>query len=214
MIKPLVKCLLLLVWATEPVLAAPAASTILVLGDSLSAAYGIKPEDGWVALLEDRLQSAGYPYRVINASISGDTTSGGRRRLPALLAAHHPQLVLIELGANDGLRGVPLFEIRKNFSIMLAAIAKLKAHALILRMRLPPNYGPQYTQGFDALYDQFGEAAQGVTLVPFFLSDVILEPSLMQADGLHPTAAAQPRLLNAVWPSLHGQLLPKPVPPP
>ena len=188
--------------------AAPAAPTILVLGDSLRAAYGIKPEDGWVALLEDRLQRAGYPYRVVNASISGDTTSGGRRRLPALLATHQPRLVLIELGANDGLRGVPLSEIRQNFATMLAAIAEINAHAVILRMRLPPNYGPQYTQGFDALYDQFGEAAQGVTLVPFFLSDVMLEPTLMQADGLHPTAAAQPRLLNAVWPSLQPQLAP------
>jgi acyl-CoA thioesterase-1 len=162
-------------------------------------------------LLEDRLQRAGYPYRVVNASISGDTTSGGRRRLPALLAAHQPSLVIIELGANDGLRGIPLTEIRTNFATMLAAIAQTHAHTLLLRMRLPPNYGPAYTQGFDALYDEFGDAAQGVTLVPFFLSDVILEPTLMQADGLHPTATAQPRLLNAVWPSLRDQLSPLPV---
>ncbi len=183
---------------------------LLVLGDSLSAAYGIDLKDGWVALLEDRLREQGYPYRVTNASISGETTSGGRRRLPALLASHQPQLVLIELGANDGLRGVSLSEIDKNFVSMLKDIANSDATAIVVRMQLPPNYGPAYTQGFNSIYDKLTHASPGLTLAPFFLSEVILEPALMQPDGLHPTAAAQPRMLDAVWPSLQRHLLQTP----
>lgn len=179
-----------------------------MLGDSLSAAYGIDPKDGWVALLERRLRAEGYPHRVVNASISGETTGGGRRRLPDLLVTHRPVLVVIELGANDGLRGISLTEVEKNLGGMVTAAAKTAARTLVVRMQVPPNYGPEYTAGFDAIYDRLGDAAQGVALAPFFLTDVILEPSLMQADGLHPTAAAQPRLLETVWPSLEAQLAP------
>lgn len=183
-----------------------AAPAILVLGDSLSAAYGIDPKDGWVALLEARLEAEGYPHRVVNASISGETTSGGRRRLPDLLAAHRPELVVIELGANDGLRGIPLPEIARNFATMLTAVAAASARALVVRMQLPPNYGPEYTEGFQAIYDSLDGEDAPVALAPFLLSNVILESELMQADGLHPTAAAQSRLLDTVWPSLKTQL--------
>ena len=210
MTKPLVTFMLLLGWATAPFSAENPAPVLLVLGDSLSAAYGIDLKDGWVALLEDRLREQGYPYRVTNASISGETTSGGRRRLPALLASHQPRLVLIELGANDGLRGVSLSEIDKNFVSMLQDIANSDATAIVVRMQLPPNYGPAYTQGFNSIYDKLAHAAPGLTLAPFFLSEVILEPELMQPDGLHPTAAAQPRMLDAVWPSLQRHLLQTP----
>lgn len=198
--------MLLLVWATAPATAADPAPVILVLGDSLSAAYGIESKDGWVALLEARLREQGYPHRVTNASISGETTSGGRRRLPALLSAHDPALVLIELGANDGLRGIPLSEINKNFVSMLNDVADIDAHAMVLRMQLPPNYGTAYTMGFNAIFDKLPASSPDLTLVPFFLSDVILDTSLMQPDGLHPNAAAQPHLLDAVWPSLKSHL--------
>ncbi|MEN9726942.1 MAG: hypothetical protein RL434_1308 [Pseudomonadota bacterium] len=183
---------------------------ILILGDSLSAAYGIAPETGWVALLESRLRSQGYPHRVVNASISGETTSGGRRRLPALLMDHQPALVVVELGANDGLRGFDLAEIRDNLHGMLRAIDQAGARALVVRMEVPPNYGPEYAQGFTAVYDAVERMrpslAQSPVLAPFFLADVILDPELMQADGLHPTSRAQPRLLDSLWPALEPLL--------
>lgn len=183
---------------------------ILILGDSLSAAYGIAPETGWVALLESRLRSQGYPHRVVNASISGETTSGGRRRLPALLMDHQPALVVVELGANDGLRGFDLGEIRDNLHGMLRAIDQAGAQALVVRMEVPPNYGPEYAQGFTAVYDAVERMrpslAQSPVLAPFFLADVILDPELMQADGLHPTSRAQPRLLDSLWPALEPLL--------
>lgn len=183
---------------------------ILILGDSLSAAYGIAPETGWVALLESRLRSQGYPHRVVNASISGETTSGGRRRLPALLMDHQPALVVVELGANDGLRGFDLAEIRDNLHGMLRAIDQAGAQALVVRMEVPPNYGPEYAQGFTAVYDAVERMrpslAQSPVLAPFFLADVILDPELMQADGLHPTSRAQPRLLDSLWPALEPLL--------
>ena len=183
---------------------------ILILGDSLSAAYGIAPETGWVALLESRLRSQGYPHRVVNASISGETTSGGRRRLPALLMDHQPALVVVELGANDGLRGFDLAEIRDNLHGMLRAIDQAGAQSLVVRMEVPPNYGPEYAQGFTAVYDAVERMrpslAQSPVLAPFFLADVILDPELMQADGLHPTSRAQPRLLDSLWPALEPLL--------
>lgn len=179
---------------------------VLVLGDSLSAAYGIDPRDGWVALLESKLKHQGHPHRVVNASISGETTSGGRRRLPALLAAHRPSLVIIELGANDGLRGISLTEVRANLEAMLEATVAAGARPALVRMEVPPNYGPEYTQGFKAIYDSLPDAHPTLVELPFFLADVILEPGLMQADGLHPTAEAQPRLLATVWPRLAGYL--------
>lgn len=179
---------------------------MLVLGDSLSAAYGINPDDGWVALLAARLAREGHAHQVVNASISGETTSGGLRRLPALLEAHHPAAVIIELGANDGLRGIDLREIRHNLEALLRLVTDSGARPFVVRMEVPPNYGPEYTQGFKAIYDTLSESSPELVLVPFFLMDVILEPGLMQADGLHPTAEAQPRLLATVWPRLAGHL--------
>jgi acyl-CoA thioesterase-1 len=201
----IVLCLLL---SCLQVLAEPAAEAtppgVLVLGDSLSAAYGIDPQDGWVALLETELRRQGHPHRVVNASISGETTSGGRRRLPELLTAHRPHLVIIELGANDGLRGIALNEVQANLEAMVDAAVASGARPALVRMEVPPNYGPEYTQGFKAIYDSLPNSYPTLVVLPFFLADVILEPGLMQADGLHPTAEAQPRLLAAVWPRLAG----------
>ncbi|MBM4226453.1 MAG: arylesterase [Gammaproteobacteria bacterium] len=192
-------------WGTaSAALAAP--PVILILGDSLSAAYGIAPDTGWVALLESRLRQQGYPHQVVNASISGETTSGGRRRLPELLAVHRPALVVVELGANDGLRGFDLAEISDNLHGMLTAIDRTGAQSLVVRMEVPPNYGPAYAQGFAAVYDRLVKLepplAMTPVLAPFFLAEVILDPELMQSDGLHPTARAQPRLLDTLWPAL------------
>lgn len=178
-----------------------------MLGDSLSAAYGIDADAGWVSLLQRRLRAQGYPHRVVNASVSGETTSGGRRRLPELMRAHAPMLVIVELGANDGLRGLPLREIRRNLAAILATVSAGDARAVVLPMQLPPNYGPEYTAGFNALFAALAATLPHVTLAPFFLADVALEPALMQSDGLHPTAAAQPRMLDAVWPSIEPQLV-------
>jgi acyl-CoA thioesterase-1 len=209
MIKPSRTLLFfLLLWGSgQPVYThAAAAPIILVLGDSLSAAYGIDPDAGWVSLLARRLRAEGYPHRVVNASVSGETTSGGRRRLPELMQAHAPALVIVELGANDGLRGLPLPEINRNLVDILSTAADAGARAVVLPMQLPPNYGPEYTAGFNALFVQLEKTVPQVTLAPFFLADVALEPALMQSDGLHPTAAAQPRMLDAVWPSIETQL--------
>jgi acyl-CoA thioesterase I len=171
---------------------------VLVLGDSLSAAHGIARESGWVNLLQQRLQQAGKTRPVVNASISGETTSGGIARLPALLAEHRPALVLIELGANDGLRGLPLTEIRANLVTLLRLVRDAKARAVLIGIELPVNYGPQYRDGLRAMYrDLAGEF--NVPLVPFLLDGVALDPALMQDDGLHPTSQAQPKLLDTVW---------------
>ena len=182
--------------------AAAAAPEILVVGDSLSAGYGIDVTRGWVNLLQGQLKRAGYPHRIINASISGDTTGGGLRRLPELFKTHTPTVVVLELGANDGLRGVPLSEIEHNFTRLIERIRASHARTVVLRMRLPPNYGPDYTRGFDAIYDRLAGLGEDVIVAPFFLAKVVLEPGLLQADGLHPTADAQPRMLEAVWPTV------------
>ncbi|WP_257386512.1 arylesterase [Tahibacter caeni] len=179
--------------------------SLLVLGDSLSAAHGIAPEAGWVSLLQRRLDASAAPRRVINASISGETTAGGLARLPALLKEHAPTLVLIELGANDGLRGLPLTEIRANLARLLTQVRETKARAVLIGIELPVNYGPQYRDGLRAMYrDLAGEF--NVPLVPFLLDGVALDPALMQDDGLHPTAQGQPRVLDNVWPVLEGEL--------
>jgi acyl-CoA thioesterase-1 len=190
----------------RPAGAADAAPIVLVLGDSLSAGYGIDVEAGWVRLLQTRLTDEGYPHRVVNASISGDTSGGGRRRLPELLANYQPQMVVIELGANDGLRGVPLREVADNFSAMLELVRAEGAKAVVVRMRMPPNYGPEYTAGFDGIYDSLPVRYPGTVVTPFLLAEVALDPDAFQADGLHPTAEAQPRLLAVVWPSIAAQL--------
>ncbi|HTT01296.1 MAG TPA: arylesterase [Steroidobacteraceae bacterium] len=182
---------------------APAAQnrTILVFGDSLSAAYGLRPEQGWVALLQRRLQTQGYGYHTVNASISGETTSGGLQRLPRALQLHRPAIVLLELGANDGLRGLPLATIRGNLAQLIELARNSGARVLLLGIRLPPNYGPRYGNEFTALYTQSAQQLQ-VPLVPFVLAGTALNPELMQADGLHPNAQGEPHVLDTVWPYL------------
>jgi acyl-CoA thioesterase-1 len=179
--------------------------TVLVLGDSLSAAYGIRLELGWVALLQDRLESKGYVHRVVNASSSGETTGGALARLPRALERHRPAVVVIELGGNDGLRGLPIAEVRANFESLIRLSRDSGASVLLIGMRIPPNYGAAYTKAF---HDLFGElaATHSLPLVPFFLDGIALVDSLMLEDGLHPNAAAQPRLLEMVWPVLEPLL--------
>ena len=172
-----------------------------MFGDSLSAAYGLKPEQGWVALLEKRLQMQGYGYHIVNASISGETSSGGLARLPRALALNKPAIVILELGANDGLRGLPVATTRANLARMLALITQSGAKALLLGIRLPPNYGPRYGHEFAAMYGELA-AERRVGLVPFLLERVALNADLMQADGLHPTEAGEPQVLDTVWPFL------------
>lgn len=184
------------------------ARTLLVFGDSLSAAYGIDAKAGWVSLLDKRLRSEGYGYRVVNASVSGETTTGGLSRLPRALATHKPSVVILELGANDGLRGLPLATSRANLDEMLRVCRAQGARVLLLGMKMPPNYGPRYTEGFEKAYRDLAKLHRA-ELVPFFLDGVALNPKLMQPDGLHPVAAAQPRLLANVWAGL-APLLRKP----
>jgi acyl-CoA thioesterase-1 len=177
--------------------------SILVLGDSLSAAFHIPPESGWVALLEQRLQQKApqRQYSIVNASISGETTSGGLARLPKLLADNAPALVLVELGANDGLRGLAVEEIRANLQRILTACRDAGAKIVLIGIELPINYGPQYRDGLRNMYrDVAGEF--NVPLVPFLLEGVATDPKLMQDDGMHPLAAAEPRVLDTVWPVL------------
>jgi acyl-CoA thioesterase I len=206
MIKSLLLFLALLVSTlANPAMAAtqqaPRVPVLLVTGDSLSAAYGIGIEEGWVALLQKRLQQQGYPHRVVNTSVSGETTRGALARLPTELAQHRPVLVLIELGANDGLRGQSLKTMRENLSTMVRLSRKAGAKAVIFEMRLPANYGPQYTEDFRESFTDVARS-HGVPLVPFFLDSIALQAGSFQSDGIHPTTAAQPGLLEAVWPTL------------
>jgi len=170
---------------------------ILVLGDSLSAGFGIDVQQGWVNLLQKRLQREGYRYSIMNASISGDTTAGGLARLPRLMEMHQPAIVIVELGGNDGLRGLALTEVEKNLAAIIEIAQKHDARVLLLGMQLPPNYGPDYTGRFYTLY---GELAQHyeVARVPFLLQDVA-DGEFMQADGIHPRVEAQMHILNNVW---------------
>jgi len=179
--------------------------TILVVGDSLSAAYGIRPEQGWVALLAQRLKSAAYGYEVINASVSGETSGGGLQRLPRALELHRPALVILELGANDGLRGLPLAPTRANLARMVQLSQAAGARVLLLGIRIPPNYGPRYANDFSALYPELAGEYR-VPLVPFLLERVALDASLMQDDGLHPNARGEPLVLETVWPVLQPLL--------
>ena len=181
---------------------------VLILGDSLSAAYAIPVESGWVALLEQRLSQQGRA-RVVNASISGETTAGGLSRLPALLAEHRPALVAIELGANDGLRGLPIGAIRDNLAQLVDLAQGASAQVLLIGIELPVNFGPRYRDQLRAVYAGLAQA-KGTALVPFLLEGVALEPTLILDDGLHPNAAAQPRILDNVWPVL-APMLDKPV---
>ena len=185
--------------------AAPGERTLLVFGDSLSAAYGLRADQGWVALLQKRLESQGYGYRVVNASVSGETTSGGRSRLDRALTQHKPALVILELGANDGLRGLPVKDARTNLAEMIAAIRRAKSRLLLVGIVMPPNYGPQYTREFANMYATLA-GANKIPLVPFMLEGVALNARYMQNDGLHPNAAGQPRVLENIWPKLRPLL--------
>lgn len=175
--------------------------TLLILGDSLSAAYGVPRDQGWAMLLQRRLDEQGPAFTVVNASISGDTTRGGVNRLPKALAAHQPEIVVIELGGNDGLRGFGLSHTRRNLESMIDQSRAANAAVLLVGVRLPGNYGKTYREKFQALFHEVAEAKQ-VPLVPLLLDGVAKHRELMQADGIHPTAEAQPRLLENVWPTL------------
>lgn len=181
--------------------ASSAAPVLLVLGDSLSAAYGLPLDQGWVNLLQARIEAHNLPHRVVNASISGDTVAGGLSRLPTLLAEQRPQIVVIELGANDGLRGFPPVRIQADLIRLVEQTQKAGARVLLAGVRLPPNYGPAYTERFQRLYATVADET-GAALVPRLLDGVAEDAALMQDDGLHPTAAAQPRILENLWPVL------------
>ena len=199
----------MLLWFAGAVVAVQAAParTVLVLGDSLSAAHNIATGQGWVHLLEVRLGKVVPPWTVVNASISGETSLSGRNRLPALLATYRPNVVVIELGANDGLQGLPLIQLRDNLMAMISAAQATHARVLLLGIELPLNYGPQYRNGLRAVYADLAKQ-QHVALLPFLLDGVALDPALMQADGLHPTAAGEPRVLGNVWRVLQPLLRP------
>ncbi|MDO9602266.1 MAG: arylesterase [Rhodocyclaceae bacterium] len=178
-----------------------AADTVLVFGDSLSAGYGIAVQQSWPALLAERLRQQKPPRDLVNASISGETTAGGRSRLPAVLERHRPAVVILALGANDGLRGLPLAETRANLTQMVRAAKTSGARVLLVGMRLPPNYGPEYTRDFSALFATLARQEK-TALLPFLLEPIALDDAAFQADRLHPTAAAQPKILDHVWKSL------------
>jgi acyl-CoA thioesterase-1 len=186
------------VWTAQALAEKP---VILVLGDSLSAGYGISTNSGWVALLQQRLEQQGYPQRVVNASIGGDTTSGGLARLPQALAQYRPQLVILELGANDGLRGLPLEEMRRNLAAIIDKSREQGAILLLAGVRLPSNYGALYVNKFHEVYRQLAQN-HNVAFVPYLLAGVGGNPDLIQADGLHPRANAQGLILDNVWPHL------------
>ena len=175
---------------------------IVVLGDSLSAGYGIDPRDGWVNLLAQRINRP-----VVNASVSGETSVGGRIRVATILREHNPSILIVELGANDGLRGLGLSQTRENLRDIVLAARQRDVQVLLLGMKLPPNYGPAYTLGFEQLFEELART-YALPLVPFFLDGVALNTELMQEDGLHPSAAAQPVLLDNIWPALEKMLRP------
>jgi acyl-CoA thioesterase-1 len=182
-----------------------AAGTVLVFGDSLSAAYGITSQQGWVHLLGERLARAGLPWSVVNASISGETTAGGLRRLPEDLKRHKPAIAVIELGANDALRGQPVADIRSNLEKMIRLARAARAEPVLVGIAIPPNYGIDYAREFQALYADLAKRNR-VALVPFLLEGIADQPDMFQADQLHPTAGAQARILDNVWTALQPLL--------
>ena len=197
-----------MLWVAALPTARAEAPVILVFGDSISAGYGLpRVEQGWVGLLQARLKEQGYGYEVVNASVSGETTEGGLARLPRALSMHHPQIVILELGGNDGLRALPTTAMRSNRSRMIELSSKAGAKVLLLGMRIPPNYGPSYTTQFSAVYSDLAQSLHTPS-VPFLLDGIALRADLMQADGIHPDQAGQPRLLENVWPALLPLLKP------
>ena len=186
------------VWSSE-------APVILIVGDSLSAGYGMELSQSWPRLLQKRLDDNGHQYQVVNSSITGDTTQGGLTRLPRLLDKYQPELVIVELGGNDGLRGIGVPVTRKNLSNMIEQSQAVAATVILTGIRLPPNYGPSYTGQFYAMYTEL-EARYSLLLVPFFMEGIVFDPDLMQDDGIHPNVQAQPVLLDNVW-SVLGPIL-------
>ena len=200
---------LLVPLALSVVAAFPAADEprkLLVWGDSLSAAFGIDEERGWVRLLSERVEREFPAYRVINGSVSGETTTGGLERLPAILAEYRPELVILELGGNDGLRGIPVAAIRDNLAAMIRLIEADGGRVLLAGIRIPPNYGPLYTEPFHENYFSLAEEF-GLPLLPFLIEGIPETPELMQDDGIHPVAEAQPIILDNVWALLEPMLL-------
>jgi acyl-CoA thioesterase-1 len=203
------RLLLILALLVVPPAHAASERVIVVVGDSISAGYGLAAGQVWVSLLEARLKAERLPYRVINASISGDTTAGGRTRLPALLAAHRPAVVVIELGGNDALRGQPLAATRANLDAMAMASQASGAKVLILGLKLPPNYGPAYVREFDALFEAVAKSRKAA-FVPYLFDGFGEDLAYFQPDRIHPTAEAQPRILDNVWPALKPLLAQRP----
>lgn len=179
--------------------------TIVVIGDSLSSGYGLNGDRSWVDMLEDQLGGQAYGYSIVNASIAGDTSAGGRARLPRLLEIHQPAIVIIELGGNDGLRGQPIPRLRENLAHMIEVSRNAGAEVLLAGIRIPPNYGPSYTESLAALYPALAEE-HSIPLVPFLMDGVALDPTLMQADGIHPNGAGQQPLFDNVWSVLADML--------
>ena len=198
-------CIAVALWACAAAPAQAAARTLLVLGDSLSAEYGLARHAGWVELMAKRISQAAPQYSVVNASISGETTSGGVTRLPALMERHRPDVVVIELGANDGLRGLPLAAMKDNLQKLVATCRAANARPLLVGMRLPPNYGRVYADRFAAVYEEVARENR-VDLVPFLLDGFADQRELFQGDQLHPVAAAEDRMLDNVWPHLRPLL--------
>ncbi len=200
-----IRCLLVALTSLTMLLgiraSADSAYTLMVFGDSLSAAYGIEESQGWVELLARKLDDEGYPYQVINGSVSGETTTGGLSRLPAMLDSYQPDLVILELGGNDGLRGLPLKAIRDNLVAMVELSREAGAEVMLTGIQIPPNYGPRYTAPF---YQQYADIAAELKLplVPFLIDGIPQQPELMQNDGIHPRAEAQGMILENVWPVL------------
>jgi len=174
------------------------AAEILVFGDSLSAGFGLRADQSWPSLLQEKLAKEGYKQQLVNASVSGETSAGGKTRLPAALAQHKPKVVVIELGANDGLRGLPIKLMTDNLSAMVRTARESGAKVMLVGMRLPPNYGPSYTEKFQASFGQVAQA-EGASLVPFLLEGFAQKRELFQADGMHPVAEAQPQIVENVW---------------
>lgn len=180
--------------------------TVVVLGDSLSAGYGIKVQEGWVNLLAKRLTAEGYGYRVVNASVSGETTQGGLARLPRVLELNKPAVVIVELGGNDGLRGLQLAASRENLAKIIERARAAGAQVVLAGMMIPPNYGQRYTEEFRGMFGALAEKYR-IALVPFLLDKVALDAGLMQEDGIHPNAKGQPRILENLWPKLKPLLV-------
>ncbi len=195
------RCLLVLALVGASASCAATGNRILVFGDSLSAAYGMAPEQGWVAALATRMSRIQPSWQVENASLSGETTAGGLARLAAVLASRKPNLVVLELGGNDGLQGLALGQTRNNLQRMVERVRSAGARVLLLGMRIPPNYGPVYTRKFHDIYTDLATQMK-LAYVPFFLQGVATDPTLMQADGIHPRAVAQVQLLDNLWPQL------------